>query len=541
MMTLTPFAKLTPQNCLRSLKAVKGWPIWWGLGAAVIVSLPARGAERMQFFYGPFELTIRVDDLAAIATAENPATVDAPWIDQLNDADLATLQTILNQRLAIDVVTLSQFSYSHVGENLLSRVGQIVQTETGLNGAQALRSALILAAADDQGLSLINIIHHFPLDTIQLDWPLVQKILAENQAIFQKQGDMIADLQQQAQVSTEPRTLPVADLSEQGNYHWHQAVITFINPQRSAPSIADLYMPQNAAGSVPVIVISHGMAANRQTFVYLAEHLASHGYAVVAIDHVDTNTEKFHRFLTGLEGAPDPQSLLHRPRDVSAVLDTLATKARAEGEWRSLDLDSVGVIGHSLGGYTALATGGATLQPDLWQHVCSETVAEQPLLNLSMLLQCRFDELTDEASLIVQDDRVQAVMAMNPLTSHLFGVDGMASLAVPTMLIAGTDDYFVPALPEQIEPFQWLTVEDKYLVIIEDGTHFTPMESDQQVIPVPDVLIGPDPVQAQPALRSLSLAFFDRHLRNQEDRDAYLTQTYLNSLNDGPFQFSIVR
>ena len=143
-----------------------------------------------------------------------------------------------------------------------------------------------------------------------------------------------------------------------GEYRWHREVITFINPERSAPSIADLYVPQGELESVPVIVISHGVASNRETFAYLAKHLASHGYAVVAMDHADTNTEKFNRFLTGLEGAPDPQSLLHRPRDVSAVLDTLEEKATEESGLRSLNLDAVGVIGHSLGGYTALAAAG---------------------------------------------------------------------------------------------------------------------------------------------------------------------------------------
>ncbi|MEL7313365.1 MAG: alpha/beta fold hydrolase [Cyanobacteria bacterium J06559_3] len=524
----------------RSLKSPHELIVWIGLGISAIATLPVFGAERIQFFYGPFEPTILVEDLEAITTAEAPESIDAPWLDQLNEAQLTTLQTFLNQRFEVDVVMMSQLSYSDVGENLLSRVGQIIQTESGLNGQQALRSALISAAADNQGLSILNVIRHFPLDTIQLNWPLVQKVLAENQAIFQEQVNVITNLQQQAQTST-AQSLSTEDLSQMGTYRWQQEIITFTNPDRSAPSVADVYVPQQETQSTPVIVISHGVASNRQTFAYLAKHLASHGYGVVVVDHADTNTEKFARFLTGLDGPPDPHSLLYRPADISAVLDTLEQQSVEESNLRSLNLDSVGVLGHSLGGYTALATAGATLQPQLWETVCSETVAEQPLLNLSMLIQCRFDELPEDISLTVQDDRVQAVIAMNPLTSHLFGAEGMATLTVPTMLVAGTDDYFVPALPEQIEPFHWLTIAEKYLVIVENGTHFTPLDAREQALPVPEFLVGPDPTLAQPALKSLTLAFFDRHLHKQSYGEAYLTQTYLNRFGESPFQFSIVQ
>lgn len=524
----------------RSLRSSCELCVWIGLGLSAITTLPATGAERIQFFYGPFEPTILVDDLDAIAT-DNAANVDAFWLEQLNEAQLAELQNFLNQRFAVDAVMMSQFTYSGVGESLLFRLGQIVQTESGLNGGKALRSAMILAAEDDQGLSILNIVRHFPLDTIQLDWSLVQQVIAENQAVFQQQETVIADLQQQAQASVELASVPREDLSQMGIYPWRQRVITFINSNRSAPSIADLYLPQRQSASIPVVVISHGVASNRQTFAYIAKHLASHGYAAVIIDHPETNTEKFSQFLTGLDGPPAPQSLLHRPTDISAVLDALEQQSATVPDLRSLNLDSVGVLGHSLGGYTALAAAGATLQPHLWETGCDENIAEQSLLNLSILIQCRFDELPEGISLTVQDDRVQAVIAMNPLTSHLFGAEGMATLTVPTMLVAGTDDYFVPALPEQIEPFQGSTVAAKYLVVVENGTHFTPLSAAEQVLSVPDFLIGPDPTSAQPALKALTLAFFNHHLSGLTDNSAFLTQTYLNQLASEPFQFSIVQ
>ncbi|MBE7385896.1 MAG: alpha/beta hydrolase [Leptolyngbya sp. SIO1E4] len=531
---------LTLQTRFHRLRKFSMLPLWLGLGAGAISTLPVWGAERIQFFYGPFEATIPVEELEAIAIDGAATDADGLLAARLNEEQLTSLQEFLNTDFDIDVVMMSRLSYSDVGAELLHRLGQIIQTESGANGAQAIRAALTLAAADEAGLTVLNVIQQFPLETIQLNLPLVQKVVAENQAIFRRQTEVIDHLQQQAQSqaenSAELVSTSTGDLRQSGVYPWRRETVTFINPGRPAPSVADLYLPDRTSAT-PVIVISHGVASNRQAFAYLAKHLASHGYAVAVLDHADTNTEKFERFLTGLEGPPDPQSLLNRPRDVSALLDALEQTS----ELQRLTLESVGVLGHSLGGYTALAAAGAELQRHQLTEVCGDTVAEQPLLNLSMLLQCRFLELPETANFDVQDDRVQAVMAINPLTSHLFGSKGMGALSVPTLLVAATDDYFVPALPEQIEPFESISAEDKYLVVIENATHFTPLDFGEQVLPAPDFLVGPDPASAQPALQALTLAFFNRHLSELPDYSAFLNQAYLNQLASDPFQFSIVQ
>ena len=531
--------KWTFQNCFQHLRHMPGLPALMGLGICAVATLTVWRAERIQVFYGLFELTIPIEELEAISITGAPASTDRILASRLTDEQMVTLQTFLNTQLDIDVITMSRLSHSEVGENLLDRFGQIVRTGAGLNGAKAIRSALIAAAADGDGLSAIEVIRHFPLDTIQLDLPLIQQIVAENQQIFQRQIEVVANIQQQANI-TAGETLLDGSLSQAGEYFWRIETLTFINPNRPAPSVADLYWP-NRLSSNPVIVISHGVASNRQTLAYLAKHLASHGYAVVVLDHADTNTEKFNQFLIGLEGAPDPNSLVHRSRDISAVLDTLERRAENDPALRSLDLQSVGVLGHSLGGSTVLAAAGANLQRDQLTEVCHGSVSEQPLLNLSMLLQCRLIDLPDETPLTVGDDRVKAVMAINPLTSHIFGPTGMGALEVPALFVASTDDYFVPALPEQIEPFQWISGEDKYLVVIENGTHFTSLNADEQVFPIPEFLIGPEPALAQPLLRSLTTAFFDSYLRDLPDSNTYLNQAYLDRFESSFFQFSIVK
>ena len=520
----------------------------FGICSSIFTIQPVYSAERIQFFYGPIGSKIEIKELEEIAKTGKIEKNSSILENYLNDEQLVLFQSLLNTRFEVDVVGISQISYSSAGSKLLKRLGQIIQTENSLNGFKALRAALIFAADDEQGLTVMNVIRQFPLETIQINLPLTLKLAKENQEIFQKQTGIVANIRKLAESQSEKLAVKSieADPREKGNYTWDLTTIPFQNPGRSQISSADLYLPNqpsNSSKQIPVAVISHGTASNRQTFAYLAKHLASHGYAVVVPEHFETSTKKFSKIFNGLEGPPDPNTLLLLPQDITAVLDELESRAKSESELQSLDLQTVGVFGQSLGGYTVLALAGAELSRDKLENVCLTTVAERPILNTSMLLQCRLLEVPAEKSLTVKDERIKAVIAINPFTSHIFGETGLNKLQAPVLFLAGTDDYFVPALPEQIKPFQKLQIEDKYLVVMENGTHFSTLEmtDDGGGLPVPESLIGADPKKAQPQINSLSLAFFNRYLLNQAESEMYLNQSYLNTFNPEPFRFSIVR
>ena len=165
-----------------------------GLFSSLLTVLPGWSAERIQFFYGPFEPTIWVEDLDRFAEYGEITDRFRFYAKRLSDEQLDSLQTFLNRRFDINSVMISQFTYSPVGERLMERVGQVVQTDNFLNGFHAIRAAVILAAADDEGCTVINIIRHFPLRTIQLNLPLILQILDENQQIFQQRDAVVATI-----------------------------------------------------------------------------------------------------------------------------------------------------------------------------------------------------------------------------------------------------------------------------------------------------------------------------------------------------------
>jgi predicted dienelactone hydrolase len=116
--------------------------------------------------------------------------------------------------------------------------------------------------------------------------------------------------------------------------------------------------PVATPGGWPVLLFSPGFGVPRQLYAGLVEEVASHGYVVVAIDH--PHDASIVQFPDGRVVRPAaPMDITHalavRVADTRSVLRELARLNRAGAFEGMLDLDRVGMAGHSLGGATAAA------------------------------------------------------------------------------------------------------------------------------------------------------------------------------------------
>lgn len=116
----------------------------------------------------------------------------------------------------------------------------------------------------------------------------------------------------------------------------------------------------------PVIIFSHGLMGGRIQNTILCENLASHGFVVVGIDHTydaafsifPTGKTVCSQLLTGIQKGPTIQrnGFEVRIRDVRSVLDCLPKMNESKANSvANLDLQNIGVLGHSFGGATSLA------------------------------------------------------------------------------------------------------------------------------------------------------------------------------------------
>jgi predicted dienelactone hydrolase len=108
--------------------------------------------------------------------------------------------------------------------------------------------------------------------------------------------------------------------------------------------------------SCPLVVFSHSSGGGRRQSTFLCAHLSSHGYVVAALDHSELVAAELAR----KEGENAEQKaarqqawILNRVPDIRFLLNYLLN-----GGWGSeirLDASRIGIVGHSFGGWTALA------------------------------------------------------------------------------------------------------------------------------------------------------------------------------------------
>lgn len=155
---------------------------------------------------------------------------------------------------------------------------------------------------------------------------------------------------------------------------------------------------------MPLVVLSHGTGGAAAQLSWLAEHLASNGYLVAAVNHHGN---------TAAEGAYAPEGFMlwwERALDVSDVIDKLLGDPRLGPR---IDTSRIGVAGFSLGGYTVLATAGARINRDQWKRYCSDKPADPtcslpPEAPFSMRMQSVYWKKT-QAPIVSYKDRTNRI------------------------------------------------------------------------------------------------------------------------------------
>jgi predicted dienelactone hydrolase len=192
------------------------------------------------------------------------------------------------------------------------------------------------------------------------------------------------------------------------------------------------------AGALPVLVFSHGFHGCATQSRFLMSAFAEAGYLVLAPNHRDAACDG------GTAGWFDPSTqpfdhpeawsdAVYRDRadDIRSVVDALAHDERLQ---RRADLHRLGLVGHSLGGYTVLGLAGA------W-----------PTWRL---------------------DGVLAVLALSPYAQPFMKQRTLVHLSAPVMFQGGTWDFGItPFLTAPDGAFDQ-SPSPKYYVEFEHASHF---------------------------------------------------------------------
>ena len=196
-----------------------------------------------------------------------------------------------------------------------------------------------------------------------------------------------------------------------------------------------IYAPVNARERMPVVLFSHGIGEDRDSYAWLGRALAEHGFFTVHVTHAGTDRAVLERgYLHLYRAVKEPRNWVARPLDMTFVLDRLAARS-------DVDVNRTAAVGHSAGAFTAFALAG--------------------------MRAANGESLTDA--------RVQVAIPMSmPRMDGVVPPDGYDAIAIPLLNMTGTCDtsLIYRTFPRHRRiPFEQSRAPLQYLVTLAGATH----------------------------------------------------------------------
>ena len=161
-----------------------GWGAALSLGLWGLLSLPSAAAENVLLRYRGFGRTVPVAELAELAeTGEPPRRLAA--LLRTAGQDPADLRRILTAEAGATPIALDRTLNSLTGEWVLDQLGTAIYPPSGQASRQALRSALVASAQDDNRVTLLEVLENYPGNQVVVNGNRLEEAYRQFQAFTQ--------------------------------------------------------------------------------------------------------------------------------------------------------------------------------------------------------------------------------------------------------------------------------------------------------------------------------------------------------------------
>jgi predicted dienelactone hydrolase len=157
-------------------------------------------------------------------------------------------------------------------------------------------------------------------------------------------------------------------------------------------------------GVFPLVMISHGSGGSNLLYRTISTYLAKNGFIVAIVEHYGNNRNN-----NELENTEE--NLILRPKHISLTIDKLLSDSFFG---KHIIEDKIAVIGHSMGGYTALALAGGVPRTREGKRI--ETTPDQ---------------------------RIKAIVLLAPGAGWF--MNGLDNVTIPIFMLTAEHDTITPA------------------------------------------------------------------------------------------------
>ena len=318
-------------------------------------------------------------------------------------------------------------------------------------------------------------------------------------------------------------------LSDYGKYYAGKTTIVLKDPvDNSKKLMVGLYYPAvktddtggvltlnakpDPSGAPYALILCSGKVAS-----IFGTHLASHGFIVAGVEGQGTSPEDWGDWL------------INYPRQIISALDQLS-KNTPEGFQGIIDTDNAGAMGYSFDGYTALALGGARVDPEQYKQRCANAEPSEKMekwwidyicglaqewLSFSKNAGAEVTISSDGLWKPVTDPRIRAVMPMAPEGAWLFGEHGLAAVDRPVLIISATDDTINYYDLEATYIYNNLGPQDHSMVSFVKQGHM--------------MIYDTKPVMT---MKLFAVAFFGDKLQGKSEYKKFYSEEFINQYSD---------
>lgn len=171
------------------------WTLFLAASAGILFySTAASAAEKVVLKYSAIRMTLPLSELEIFAETGQMS----PALEMLlgkAKKDPQAVRRYLTKPVKVSQQVLDRTLNSQVGEIVLDEVGQVIRTPSGSENREALRTALVQSAANDNEITLIEAMKNYPTTEVYVEGDRLVEAYTKLVALSENLGGVSERLQ----------------------------------------------------------------------------------------------------------------------------------------------------------------------------------------------------------------------------------------------------------------------------------------------------------------------------------------------------------